>query len=273
MSFDTTSANTGHLTAACIQLQADTDKAMLWAACRHHVGETVLTHVWDCLEIEVSQSPDIQIFLRFRSAYGSLSSSDLGDLNFPELGFTDLIPETEVLNMLEKAKGSKMVRDDYNELIALTQLLITKDTSSFSFMKPGAIHKARWMAKLLYTIKMVLLQEKIETELPPGSVFEAIGKSKRRCKRKQETQVDKLARLCKFVVAVYVPWWITCGSATDAAEHDILFLKVKVISSYKEIDEKIAKIAFEAFQRHLCTGILLKKCYLYTYLVFTCLIT
>ena len=249
MSFDTTGANTGHLTAACIQLQVDTGKAMLWAACRHHIGEIILTHVWDCLEIEVSQSPDISIFLRFRSIYGSLSTSDLDNLKFPKIDFTDLISETEVQAFLEKAKCSERVRDDYNELIALTQLLITKDTSNFMFMKPGALHKARWMAKLLYTIKMVLLQEKIENELPPGSVFEATGKIKRRCKIKKETQVEKLARLCKFVVAVYIPWWITCGSGPDAAEHDLLLLKL--ISSYRKIDKQIAKTAFEAFERHL----------------------
>ena len=249
MSFDTTSANTGPLTAACIQLQIDTGKAMLWAACRHHIGETVLNHVWDCLEVEVSQSPDILLFQRFRNMYGSLSSGDLEDLNFPELHFTDIFPESEVRTMLKKASESKMVRDDYQELITLTQLLMMKDTSNFSFMKPGAIHKARWMAKLLYTIKMVLLQNKIETELPPGSVFDATGKSKRKAKKKKESQVEKLTRLCKFVVAVYVLWWITCASATDAAEHDLLLLKV--ISSYKEVDGQIAETAFIAFQRHL----------------------
>ena len=38
MSFDKTSANTGHLRAACIQLQTDLGHAMLWAACHHHIG-------------------------------------------------------------------------------------------------------------------------------------------------------------------------------------------------------------------------------------------
>ena len=42
MSFDTTSANTGHLTAAWIQLQVDTGKAMLWAACRQNYIDTCL---------------------------------------------------------------------------------------------------------------------------------------------------------------------------------------------------------------------------------------
>ena len=36
MSFDTTNANTGHLSAACTQLQTDLGHPMLWAACCHH---------------------------------------------------------------------------------------------------------------------------------------------------------------------------------------------------------------------------------------------
>ena len=59
---------------------------MLWAACRHHVGEIILTHVWDCLEVEVSKSPEITVFQRFRSMYGSISSADLdGLLRFPRV--------------------------------------------------------------------------------------------------------------------------------------------------------------------------------------------
>ena len=211
-----------------------------------HLSVHLCMHAWNCLEVEKSQSPDIMIFQRFRDMYGSLSASNLEDLLFPDSTLTDLIPESEVSSMLKKASQSKMVRDDYQELITLTQLLITKDTSSFSFMKPGAFHKGWWMARILCTIKMVLLQSKINAELPPGAVFDSIGKIKRKSKKSKETQVENLGRLCKFLVAVYVPWWITCGSATDAAENDLLFM-----GSYRQIDEQIAISAFQAFQRHL----------------------
>ena len=110
---------------------------MLWTAGRHHIGEIKVTHVWDCLEIEVSQSLDISIFLRFRSIYGSLSTSHIDNLKFPKIDFTDLISETKVQALLEKAKCSERVRDDYNELISITQLFITKNTSNFMLMKPG----------------------------------------------------------------------------------------------------------------------------------------
>ena len=42
--FDTTASNTGHLTAACVAIQAKLGRALLWCACRHHIGEIVLDH-------------------------------------------------------------------------------------------------------------------------------------------------------------------------------------------------------------------------------------
>ena len=181
------------------------------------------------------------------------------------------MPETEVLSMLERAKNSKMARHDYNELLILTKLLITKDTSNFKFIKPGALHKARWMAKLLYSIKMVLFQEKIHSELPPGFVFEGpstMSKRKsRKCKAKQTSQVEKLVRFFKFVVAAYIPWWITCGSATDAAEHDIYFL-----SFYHRTKTLTRKFKAKLLLLHFkdISGITsLRKCFLHVFSVTT----
>ena len=62
MVVDTTSSNIGAQTAACVALQNTISKPLLWFACRHHVGEVVLGHIWDVLKIEVSKSPEIQFF-------------------------------------------------------------------------------------------------------------------------------------------------------------------------------------------------------------------
>ena len=66
MVFDTTAANTGHLTAACISIQSKLDRALLWCACRRHIGELVINGAWEALGVETSSSPDIKIFKRFR---------------------------------------------------------------------------------------------------------------------------------------------------------------------------------------------------------------
>ncbi len=64
MVFDTTSSNTGAHTAACVSLQTLLNRILLWFACRHHVGEVILTHVWEALKIETSLSPEISLFQR-----------------------------------------------------------------------------------------------------------------------------------------------------------------------------------------------------------------
>ena len=54
----------GHNAGACTMLQSQLNAPLLWFACRHHVGEIILTHVWDALKIEASQSPEITVFKR-----------------------------------------------------------------------------------------------------------------------------------------------------------------------------------------------------------------
>ena len=56
MTFDTTTSNTGHVSAACVTIQQRLDKALLWSGCRHHIGEVVLLHVFEDLKIETSRS-------------------------------------------------------------------------------------------------------------------------------------------------------------------------------------------------------------------------
>ena len=54
------------------------------------------------------------------------------------------------------------VRGDYKELVQLVLLYLNDDDGlNFTkFERAGALHKARWMAKMLYAIKMELLSFK-----------------------------------------------------------------------------------------------------------------
>ena len=51
---------------ACIHLLSELGTPLLWFACRQHVGEIILTHVWESLRIEASKSPEVSIFKRYR---------------------------------------------------------------------------------------------------------------------------------------------------------------------------------------------------------------
>ena len=163
MVFDTASSNTGHKTAACITIQRELDVPLLWLVCRHHIGEVVLGKVWDALDVECSKSPSHSVFQRFQSMWAHLPHSDPEGLYFPETE-AGLTETKDLIVALRKGLLKKdFMRCDYKELAELTLLYLTgglKD-GTFMFKRPGALHKARWMAKLLYSIKMVILSKKI----------------------------------------------------------------------------------------------------------------
>ena len=83
MCFDTTAANTGHLSGACICLQQSIGKALLWCACRHqsHWGGDFESHFND-LEIEVSKSPEITLFQRFQKQYENIIGANTSTFHY-----------------------------------------------------------------------------------------------------------------------------------------------------------------------------------------------
>ena len=128
------------------------------------------------------------------------------------------------------------LRGDYKEFASLA-LLYLKDEETLAsfekFLKPGAVHSARWMAKLLYSVKGVLLAPSI-SKLPPGTVF---GRG----------QLEKLQAFVKFSIFVYLPWWLSCHSSTSASLQDLLLLQKLSKWEDKAIQEK----GMIAMKRHL----------------------
>lgn len=239
MVFDTTASNTGHISAACVTMQKALQKPLLWSGCRHHVGEVILTHVFNDLQIEQSRSPEVTLFSRFRKNYDLLpynSDTPLAGFNLSQ--FNDctqkLVEEWKAaaLDILKSQLDQK--RDDYREFV---QLCITflDGTEGTKFKRPGALHKARWMAKVLYSIKICLLEGPIQ-QLPHGTIT-------------TKHQLPKLREFVTFATLIYSPWWLTCSNATDAPWNDLnLFQR---LLSYEVVNPDISRSAIRAFKRHL----------------------
>ena len=110
------------------------------------------------------------------------------------------------------------------------------DVESFSgLIKPGALHKARWMAKILYSIKIVLLQRQIAT-LPRGTIT-------------TPAQLKKIVRFVQFIVFCYVPWWLTAPSPAAAPANDIRL--INTLLKFKSVDDVVASAALRAVKLHL----------------------
>lgn len=237
MVFDTTASNTGHLTAACICVQEKLGRALLWSGCRHHVGEIILAQIFKDLKIETSKSPDIAVFLRFRKQF------DVLNRNVNMMDISSMIFDEQVASTIEEWKTNSLMvlqgdfipaRDDYKELIQLCCKFLGRPVS-FTLKRPGALHKARWMAKLLYAFKICLLEPAVN-ELSPKTIA-------------TKQQISQLRRFVTFSALIYCPWWFTCMSAIDAPHNDLQF--VKSIFQYAAVDELVSNSAKKAILRHL----------------------
>ncbi|KAG0730304.1 hypothetical protein GWK47_028506 [Chionoecetes opilio] len=63
--FDTTASNTGMVQGACIRIEQELGRSLLWLACRHHVHEVILKDVFEA-SLGSSSGPDIGIFKLLR---------------------------------------------------------------------------------------------------------------------------------------------------------------------------------------------------------------
>ena len=134
MVFDTKSSNTGAITAGCVSVQSALDKSLLWLACRNHIGEIVLGNVWDSLKIEVSKSPDITIFTRFKENYDAIEYADVADLDIPEVPASLNEKRVSIIQLCKEALALKqnIVRGDYKELVKLTLVYLQDEENSCS---------------------------------------------------------------------------------------------------------------------------------------------
>jgi len=78
-------------------------------------------------------------------------------------------------------------RDDYREFIHLAALMTGLDVK-VTIRKPGALHRARWMAKAIYSMKIELLFKDNE------SVINLTA-----------SELQGIQRFNRFVVCIYLP--------------------------------------------------------------------
>ena len=232
--FDTTSSNTGHLTAAVITLQIKLGRPILWLACRHHVAEVILTHVFTELGIETAHSPNIALFHRYRDIWPHLQKTT-DSCNFYDcpIGLTEI--KDRVLPFLKTLQNSYQVRGDYKELLDLSVLFIEgKPDTTINLKTCGAIHKARWMAKIIYSIKMVLQKNQL-LNLAKGSVF-------------IDKQFDKLYEFVLFCVYIYVPYWFKASFAIQAPLNDLELFQI--LYEFNSVNSIISVSALNALKNH-----------------------
>lgn len=229
MSFDTTASNTGNKNGCSTLLVQKMQRSLIGLPCRHHMHELIVAKVFETV-IETSSGPQIKLFQRFASAWGSINKDEY------EFGISDpsvaamLEPvKPELLAFIHHQLSVHQPRDDYKELLQLSLLFLGELPSRFtSIYAPGAYHRARWMSKLIYCIKIFLFRSQFD--LTPR---EATG----------------LCQLNVFVVRIYLKYWYTCQVSVAAPRHDLELLKQ--LLRYRDTSAVIANAALKSMSNHL----------------------
>ena len=160
MVFDTTASNTGAFQGSGILFVKMLGRNLVWFECRHHMSELVVKPVW----IELfgpDKSSKWTDFGLFKKMFPYIKKDVVITLTI-QSGLEQELRNCTVdvlRDILENPnKKGQLPRDDYKELAELTLVLLGENVLNFSFKQPGAHHKARFMANVIYGAKMFALK-------------------------------------------------------------------------------------------------------------------
>lgn len=232
MCFDTTASNTGCRAGACSLIESKLEKDLLHLACRHHIHEVILGDVFKH-SFGPSSGPDIVIFKRFRENWSNMDKSNfktgIQDPKCSEILAAHSTLRLEAIEFAMNALQSNQPRDDFRELLELSIIFLGGiPTRGIRLMAPGAMHQARWMAKILYSIKIWMFREQF---------------------RLTAREEKSLRDISLFATLLYTAAWISCPNPITAPSNDLRLLKS--LLKYKEVNEVISAAATKALSRHL----------------------
>lgn len=220
LSFDTTSSNTGVNNGACTLVEKLIGRDLIHLACRHHMMEIVAEKVFAACNIP-STGPDILLFKRFKDHWQFIDQDRF------EVSTNDIADHDEIISFCTMHLAIVQPRDDYRELLELSLIFLGGTPSrGIRFMQPGALHRARWMARVIYAIKLCLFRSQFHMT------------------KQEEASINRFA--C-FGVSLYIRSWFEAPRAAAAPANDLAWLKQ--LTNYS--DKIIADAAVKAFSRHL----------------------
>ena len=168
-----------------------------------------------------------------------LKGDDITALIFPILDGNLAEQTCEIVELCKHLQKQQFIRGDLKELVNLVLLYLTGDNDNehgSNFNRPGALHRARWMSKMIYCLKIDLLSDKI-VENCQRVMFLVPGSNK------------KIQRFVQFFIFCYVSWWLTAPILASTPLNNLMLINNLI--QYREEDEQCANAALDAFSRHL----------------------
>jgi len=206
--FDTTASNTGHRSGACALIEQKLERDLLYMACRHHVMELVVGAAFEKTVggASASTGPDILLFKRFKEHWPYIDQASF------KPAASDTAVETlvaasrqDVLVFADAHMKLEQPRDDYREFLELSVIFLGgTPTRGIHFQLPGAMHRARWMSKVIYAIKMWLFRQQF---------------------RMTAAEEKGIRELAIFAVLIHLRAWLTAPLPVEAPLNDFNLMK------------------------------------------------
>lgn len=203
--FDTTACNTGHRSGACCLIEQEMNKELLFLACRHHIMELIVGAAFEKTPIGTSTGPDNLFFKRFRDYWQFIDIKKFQTASSDPMVESLVAPyRSDILEFAHRHLATKQPRDDYREFLELSVTFLGDvPARGIRFRMPGAMHRARWMAKVIYTIKMWLFRAQF---------------------KKTAGEERSIRDIAVFSVIVYLRAWITAPIAVEAPLNDFTLM-------------------------------------------------
>lgn len=167
--WDTTAVNSGVENGACACLERERGSAYLWCACRHHIYEIHMTHVYEVIRGRTTATED-PVMKRFKGLWTPYQHGvdNLTTFTWPR---NQQSPRYILANKTREyvrqcMQNMVFEREDTMELVELVAAVLDIPIVRHGQARPlsircvGAIHHARFMAKALVVLKMFLLYQK-----------------------------------------------------------------------------------------------------------------
>lgn len=227
MGFDTTAANTGHHQGACVLIERALDKDLLYFACRHHILEIMIGAVF-LSAMGTTAGPDVGLFRRFQAKWELIDQQQYVTGAATE-DVAPLLLEVDAEWFRKALDERKGLRDDYRELMELTLIFIGGIPSrGVRFLAPGPMHHARWMSKVIYSLKVWMFRKQF------------------RLTTKEE---QGLRSVSVFAAKIYSKAWTEAPLASAAPRNDLAMLQA--LDSYSTINKPVAEAALKKMLHHL----------------------
>ena len=165
--FDTTSLNTGYKNGIVVQLERYLGRNLLQLECRHHILELVIGASCSLVYGSTS-SPEEDFFKKLVDKWSEVDLNDFTIVEVPRHQRELSSQIEEIIYFLQEwvNKSTKQsLRHDYLEMVSLVILFLggpkMEKLGVDTIKAPGAYHHARWMSKVLYTLKIALFRHQL----------------------------------------------------------------------------------------------------------------